>query len=99
MKVQIALASFALMLWSCNEPKKEEAAKTEAVAETPVAEESQKPIEFADEKFSRICKDGMEKLSAGDVDGFLANFSDDAIYRWNNGDSLAGKPAITKYWT
>jgi hypothetical protein len=25
-------------------------------------------------------------------------FADNAVYYWNSGDSLVGKPAIDKYW-
>jgi hypothetical protein len=28
----------------------------------------------------------------------MTNYADNAIYRWNNGDSLAGKKAIHDYW-
>lgn len=34
----------------------------------------------------------------GDIDGWMATFADNAVYVWNNGDSIAGKPAITAYW-
>jgi ketosteroid isomerase-like protein len=98
MKRQIAFALIVLALYSCNTPTKEEV-KSETPSETPAVAVVQKPVEFADEKFNAICKDGMNKLAAGDIDGFLGNFADDIIYRWNNGDSLAGKPAVTKYWT
>lgn len=99
MKTQIVVALSVLSLWSCNAPKTEEA-KTETTAtEAPAVAVAQRPVEFADEKLSQSCKDAMMKLSAGDVDGFTTLFADNAIYRWNNGDSLAGKPAIVKYWT
>jgi hypothetical protein len=94
MKSQLIAALSVLAMWSCNSPKPEEAVKTE----TPVVAVAQRPVEFADEKYTSLCKDGMLKLASGDVDGFLAAYSEDAKYRWNNGDSLVGKPAITKYW-
>jgi ketosteroid isomerase-like protein len=94
MKSQLILALSVLTLWSCNSPKPEETVKTE----TPAVAVAQRPVEFADEKYNNFCKEGMQKLAAGDVDGFLAAYSEDAKYRWNNGDSLVGKPAITKYW-
>jgi hypothetical protein len=28
----------------------------------------------------------------------MSSFADNAVYQWNNGDSLAGKAAITAYW-
>lgn len=99
MKTQIAMALFVLSIWSCNSPKTDEAKTETDREETPAVSVAQRPVEFADEKFSQSCKDAMMKLSAGDTDGFTNMFSDNAVYRWNNGDSLAGKPAIVKYWT
>jgi len=95
MKKQLAFALCVIALWSCNAPKQEEAPKTE---ETPAVAAAQRPVEFADQKYVDVCKDGMAKLSAGDVDGFINNYADNAVYRWNNFDSLAGKPAIAAYW-
>jgi ketosteroid isomerase-like protein len=93
MKSQIALGLIVLALWSCNTPKPAEPVK----AETP-APEPQKPIEFADDRYSNVCKAALAKLSTGDVDGFITDYADNAVYRWNSGDSLSGKPAIEKYW-
>jgi hypothetical protein len=31
--------------------------------------------------------------------GYMASYADNAVYQWNSGDSLAGKPAISEYWT
>ena len=98
MKTQIAIALLVLSVWSCNSPRTEDS-KKETSAETPAVVVSQTPVEFADEKFSESCKDAMMKLSSGDVNGFTSLYADDAVYRWNNGDSIAGKPAIVKYWT
>jgi ketosteroid isomerase-like protein len=96
MKRRIAFALCVLALWSCNAPKPaEEPAKTDA---QPVTAEAPKPFEFADQKYVDICKDAMAKLSSGDVDGFINNYADNAVYRWNSFDSLAGKAAITEYW-
>ncbi|MBK8280123.1 MAG: nuclear transport factor 2 family protein [Saprospiraceae bacterium] len=49
----------------------------------------------------QICRDGRQSiaaLSAGDADGFVAGYADNAVYMFNNGDSLAGKAAIAEYW-
>lgn len=70
--------------------------KTE-VAET-VEPPKPQPIEFADAKYSDMCKVGLAFLTSKDIDAFVSSMSDNAIYRFNNGDSIAGKPAITAYW-
>jgi ketosteroid isomerase-like protein len=101
MKSQLMVVLFVFALWSCNVSTSEKPADSEpVVAETPTATVAQRPVEFADDKLSAICKEAMTKLAAGDVEGFTSLYADDAVYRWNSGgDSLAGKPAIVKYWT
>jgi len=36
----------------------------------------------------------MAYLESGDIDGWMTEFANNAVYRWNNFDSLAGKAAI-----
>ena len=45
-----------------------------------------------------VGKKGIAALSAGDVEGWMNGYADNAVYVWNNGDSIAGKAAITAYW-
>ncbi len=90
----IFLALGVLFFWGCSNEKQEApppAAPTEAPATPP-------PAEFADAKYSEIGKRGIAALSSGDVAAWMNDFADNAVYVWNNGDSLAGKPAITDYW-
>ncbi|ULQ57246.1 nuclear transport factor 2 family protein [Flavihumibacter rivuli] len=54
--------------------------------------------EFADPKYIEMGKQALAALSAGDVDGWLKNYADNAVYVWNSGDSISGKAAITAYW-
>ena len=56
------------------------------------------PVEFADAKYTEIGKKAMAAMTSGDMDGWTANYADNAKYYWNAGDSLIGKPAIDKYW-
>src|SRR4029078_13187738 len=37
-------------------------------------------------------------FAAGDIEGYMSNFADNAVYHWNNGDSIVGKAAISDYW-
>ena len=57
-----------------------------------------KDYEIGDDKYCDIAKKGMGNLASGDIDSWMNSFADNAVYRWNNFDSLAGKPAITEYW-
>jgi hypothetical protein len=57
------------------------------------------PAEFADQKYTEIGKKMFDALSKGDMAGYLAGYANNAVYVWNYGDSLAGKKAITDYWT
>ena len=91
-----ALCSFVFVFVSCKGGETTEGGtETTASADTTVMA----PAEFADPKYSEMVKTGLAALSSGDVAAWLSNFSDDAVYAWNYGDSLAGKAAITEYWT
>ena len=91
-----AACSFLLLLGACNNPKPvEEAAQAVATDSTAAVA----PAEFADAKYAEIVRSGMNSLSAGDVSAWMANFADNAVYAWNSGDSLAGKTAISEWWT
>jgi hypothetical protein len=84
------------LFFACSNEKSTEA-KMEA---TPSAAETKMPpVEFADAKYTELGKKGLAALTAGDVAGFVNNYADNAVYVFNNGDSLAGKAAITGYWT
>ncbi len=99
MKKLIPLAAACIFLYSCNNEKKDEkAAGTSNDSTAAVAKETPQS-EFADAKYSDIGKNSLAKLSSGDVAGWANDFADTAVYFWNNGDSLAGKKAITDYWT
>ncbi len=77
---------------ACNNEAKKEDATTTTSADT-----KSQPVEFADTKYSQMGKDGLLKLSAGDVDGWSSNWSDNIVWQWNNGDSVAGKAAVVAY--
>jgi len=88
MKNLLSVLVSAALLWSCAEPKKEE--------EAPPPEP--KAVEFADAKYIDMGKAGMKSLAEGNVDAYIDGFSDNAVYQWNNGDTIATKPAILAYW-
>lgn len=90
MKNLIALALLVGALWSCSQPKPE--------ATTPAEEPKPQPIEFADAKYSDICKQSLTALASKDVDAFVSSMAENSIYRFNSGDSIVGKAAITTYW-
>lgn len=95
MKKLLALIACTALLFSCNNEKQAE--NTETRTESASTMES-KDYEFADTKFVDIAKSGMANLVSGDIDAWMTRFADNAIYRWNNLDSLTGKAAITDYW-
>jgi hypothetical protein len=97
MKKLISLAFMLSFLCACTNSKP--ADQTAAATDTVTASQAKtQPAEFADAKYSDIGKKGLAGLSSGDIDGWMSTFADNAVYIWNNGDSLAGKPAITAYW-
>ena len=101
MKKLFPLAAGCCILFACNNQAADKTTTAETAA-TPAAEtqtEPPKDVEFADAKYMDIGKAGLAAMSKGDVTGWLANYADNAVYIWSAGDSLAGLPAITKYWT
>ena len=94
------LFSGFVILFSCNNEKKNDATPVPATDSTVVNARSEIPqTEFADAKYSEIGKNTLSKLASGDIAGWMNDFADTAVYVWNNGDSLAGKKAISEYWT
>ncbi len=85
--------ALCLLLFSCKN------AKTDESAATPDAAAAIAPVEFADAKYVEDGKTGLTALSSGDISKWMERFADNAIYRFNNGDSIVGKAAISAYWT
>jgi ketosteroid isomerase-like protein len=89
------IMAFSCFLYaSCTtQVQHDKKSETAAVVTKPQA------AEFADQKYAEIGKKMLADLSSGDIAGFTAGYADNAVYQWNNGDSLAGKPAIAEFWT
>jgi len=101
MKKVLSLAAGCCILLACNNKPAEQSttadsASTQAAAAKPQA---QQDVEFADPKYMDIGKAALAAMSKGDITGWLGSYADNAVYIWSAGDSLAGLPAITKYWT
>lgn len=97
MRKQFLIIICTVVFAACNNEKKEPATET-TVSPTASSESKPGPVEFADSKYMDIGKKGLASLSSGDIEGWMNTFADNAMYRWNNGDSLVGKKAISDYW-
>lgn len=95
MKKLIFMAAGCMFLFACNNAPEVD----KAVANNVIATTELPPTEIIDYKYTEIGKNSLAKLSAGDIAGWVNDYADTAVYVWNNGDSLAGKKAITDYWT
>lgn len=93
MKNILAMALISLWLVGCNNTQTEQAAPA---AETPSA--TPPPAEFADPKLVELGKNFQAMFAAKNLDGWMNDFTDDALFIWSNGDSLIGKPAMSAYW-
>ena len=80
---------------SCSPQKPAESASEGTAADTTKAAQ---PAEFADPKYMDVGKKLLSQFASGDIDGYMSAFADNAVYHWNNGDSIAGKAAISDYW-
>jgi hypothetical protein len=101
MKKLLSMAAGCCILLACNNQPAAETTKTDSTATTAAETKpaTAKDVEFADAKYMDIGKAALAAMSKGDVPGWLGNYADNAVYIWSAGDSLAGLPAITKYWT
>ncbi len=97
MKKLLFIAFTLVLFLGCkNETPAEPTAPAATEAETNPDTEQQ--AEFADAKYTEIGKKHMAALASGDMDAWMADYTDNAKYYWNSGDSLVGKPAIDKFW-
>jgi hypothetical protein len=96
MKKLLGLIACSALFFACDNSKTAE--NTDAKTASASSVTASKDFEFADTKFVDIAKSGMANLVSGDIDAWMTRFADNAIYRWNNLDSLTGKAAITDYW-
>ncbi len=97
MKKLLVMAISCGALFACNSKPNEQAT---IVSDSAAVKETKAPAqaEIGDAKFAEIGKNGLAKLSSGDIDGWMNDFADNAAYRWSSGDSLIGKAAISTYW-
>lgn len=56
------------------------------------------PLDIADPRYIELSQDVITALCQGDMERFIKQYSDEATYRWNYGDSLVGRNAIMDYW-
>jgi len=94
MKILTGLMCLAVLA-ACNN-KSSESAKSNA--DTTATTTEMKPSEIADAKYMEYGKHFLSSFSKADIDGWLSDWADNGVFVWNNGDSLAGKAAVAKYW-
>ena len=95
MRKQLLIVLVIAFIIGCN--NKPETA-VDAPATASATETKPAPAEFADPKYAEIGKKGLANLSSGDIDTWIGSYADNAVYAWNNGDSLPNKAAIGEYW-
>ena len=98
MKKFITGIACSLILISCGGNKTEPATSTGSDTTAKAEVKPPPAVEFADQQFMDFGKKALAAMSAGDIDGFVANYADNAVYNWSSGDSLVGIEAIKKYW-
>lgn len=97
-KILILAAGCMIMLACSNQQKTDSGTKAAGATTDSSATKPQPPAEFADTKYVEMGKATLGAFEKGDVDAWLKDFTDNAVFLWSSGDSLAGKPAITDYW-
>ncbi len=99
MKQLFLWGMIAMFLISCNNEKSAAENADESAATSTTTTAGKMPAEIvAESKYIDMGKNAIAALSGGDIDGWMKDYADNAVYAWNNGDSIVGKPAITAYW-
>jgi len=91
-----AMLSFILV--ACNDDKPIGSTINESSADSARTADAPKPVEFADAKYSEMANQNLAALQSKDVDGYMNAFADNAILKWNSGDSINGKVGITAFF-
>jgi hypothetical protein len=97
MKKILTIVSGCVILLACNNEQKTDA-DTKMASETSDSSAKKQQAEFADAKYVDQGKSSLSKFENGDVEGWLSDFADNAVYAWSSGDSIVGKKAIIDYW-
>ncbi len=99
MKQTIGFLLCAVIFIACTNDQSATADATTTTADSANTEmNTARGYEFGDDKYVQMAKQVMQNLSSGNMDGYMTDYADNAIYRFSGGDSLNGKPAITDYW-
>jgi hypothetical protein len=93
-KLSFWIIASMLFLFACNNETKQ----NDASAPPAAAEAKTQSAEFADAKYAQVGKDFLANMSSGNMDTWGNSMADNVVWVWNNGDSLAGKPAVMTYW-
>jgi hypothetical protein len=88
--------AFALagLIMACNDST----TSTEPLVKSENTPKETPQSEFADAKYAEWGKQRLMQMQNGDIDAWMTQFADNAVYSWSAGDSLAGKQAIAGYW-
>lgn len=99
MKKLLSWVAGCCILLSCNNNKPTETNIKSSKDTVPgTSSRDTRQAEFADARYVEMGKKTLGLFAAGDIDGWMKDFADTAMFRWSSGDSLAGKAAITRYW-
>jgi hypothetical protein len=96
---KVLLFAASCFLLACNDAADNTTATNDSSGNAMTSKESKNnPVDFADMKYADISRTALEKFSRGDLDGWLTDFAENAVYIRPNGDSVVGKAAITNFW-
>ncbi len=94
MKKIISVIVIAAFLFACNNGKVDE---TAAVAGDSTAAKAPMVLLGPDDAAS--VKTSMAALEKGDIDGYVAAYDDNVMFRFSSGDSIVGKAALKEFYT
>jgi len=95
------VAAGCILLFACNSKTGDESKMESEKMETKMDSTGTSKFggsEFADAKYMDMGKSALKHFENGEMDDWMNQYADNAVYSWSSGDSLAGKKAIGDYW-
>lgn len=99
MKRIFILAAGCMLVFACNNEKKDDKKADDGVKTTMSSGDKKPASELLDLSMADPIKKSFAAFAKNDIDGMTADYADNIRYTWSGGDSAIGKQAVKDYYT